>query len=133
MRSRSGLLELFQEGAFDHATGHGRARSVSTPKDRAATLAARSHRDGDELLRLRTEGAMRFDRLRRDGVGALIRAPLRLMPVKVGLINSTGPVTGLVAPSASGTAPPEPSNEPTARPAPSARVKPTTRGGSEAD
>jgi hypothetical protein len=55
--------------------------SVTKPQDRAATLAAHSGRDGDELLRLRDRAALGFDRLRREVVGAMIRAPLHLMPV----------------------------------------------------
>ena len=79
------------------------ANSVSKPKDRAATLAAQSRRDGNALLRLRDEAALDFDRLRA-GVGAMIRAPLHLMPVEVGLINPMAPVIGPTAASASGIA-----------------------------
>ncbi len=78
--------------------------SVSTPKDRSATLAAHSARDGEELLRLRDKAALDFDRLRRDAVGATIHAPLHLMPVEVGLINPMAPVIAPTAVSASGIA-----------------------------
>ncbi len=84
------------------------ANSVSKPKDRAATLAAQSGRDGDELLRLRDKAALDFDRLRREVVGAMIRAPLHLMPVEVGLINPMAPVIALTTAPASGIAPTSP-------------------------
>ena len=80
------------------------ANSVSKPKDRSATLAAQSGRNGAELLRLRDKAALDFDRLRREVVGATIRAPLHLMPVEVGLINPMAPVIGPTAASASGIA-----------------------------
>ena len=79
------------------------SNSVSKPKDRAATLAAQSRRDGNALLRLRDKAALDFDRLRA-GVGAMIRAPLHFMPVEVGLINPMAPVIGPTAASASGIA-----------------------------
>jgi hypothetical protein len=80
------------------------ANSASKPRDRAATLAAHSARDGKELLRLRDKATLDFDRLRREGVGAMIRAPLHLMPVKVGLINPMAPVIAPAAVSAFGIA-----------------------------
>ena len=43
--------------------------SVSTPKDRSATLAAHSARDGDEALRLRDKATLDFDWLRREVFG----------------------------------------------------------------
>ena len=78
---------------------------VEAEADRAATLAAQSGRDGDELLRLRDKAALDFDRLRREVVGAMIRAPLHLMPVEVGLINPMAPVIALTTAPASGIAP----------------------------
>ena len=78
--------------------------SVSKPKDRSATLAAQSGRDGAELLRLRDKAALDFDRLRREVVGAMIRAPLHLMPVEVGLISPMAPVIVPAAAPASGIA-----------------------------
>ena len=82
--------------------------SVSKPKDRSATLAAQSGRDGDALLRLRDKAALDFDWLRRERVGAMIRAPLHLMPVKVGSLNPMAPVIAPTAASASGIAPTSP-------------------------
>ena len=81
------------------------ANSVSMPKDRSATLAAHSGRDGEELLRLRDKAALDFDRLRREVVGATIQAPLHLMPVEVGSINPMAPLIAPTAASASGIAP----------------------------
>ena len=79
------------------------ANSVSKPKDRAATLAAQSGRDGAELLRLRDKTALDFDRLRREVVGGTIRAPLHLMPVEVGLINPMAPVIAPTQPQRPGS------------------------------
>ena len=84
------------------------ANSISMPKDRSATLAAQSGGAGDELLRLRDKAALDFDRLRREVVGATIRAPLHVMPVEVASISSKTPISGPAAAPASGSAPTSP-------------------------
>jgi hypothetical protein len=106
-RKRYGI-DIALPNAFYRDALYFGASSVSKPKDRAATLAAQSDGDGDELLRLRNQAALDFDRLRREGVGAMIRAPLHLMPVVVGLISPMAPVIAPGAAPAVGIAPTSP-------------------------
>ena len=102
-RKRYGI-DIARPNAYYRDALYFGANSVSKPRDRAATLAAQSGRDGDALLRLRDKAALDFDRLRREGVGAMIRAPLHLMPVAVGLISPKAPVIAPTAAPAAGIA-----------------------------